>query len=346
MRPPSRFARRHGRRGYRLGVSLSIDQAADRLRRGGLVAFPTETVYGLGARAFDADAVARVFALKGRPADNPLIVHVAEETMARTVVAHWPDIASRIAQRFWPGPVTLVLRRAAHVPPVVTAGGDTVAVRAPDHPIALDLIRALGEPIVGPSANRSGEVSPTCAAHVRAAFTQDELPVLDGGPCRVGIESTVVALHRSPPTILRPGVIGPEALRDALGERVASESAHPARADGSPGRIGPHYRPRARVVLVEGDDTKPAPELPGGGLTIVLAVTPPPWASAGSTIPMPGSAGAYAARLYAALRDADASAPETIVVVIPPVVGDATPSERALWNAIRERLARAAADPS
>src|SRR5580704_390021 len=187
-------------------MNLSIKEAAQILRGGGLVAFPTETVYGLGANALDASAVAKIYAAKGRPETSPLIVHASSIEMARTLVAVWPRQAEELAQRWWPGPLTLVLPKAAHIPDIVTAGLPTVGVRVPAHPLALELIEAAGLPLAAPSANRFQELSPTTAAHVRAAFG-DTIPVLDGGPTMIGIESTVVAVDGAKITLLRPGMI-------------------------------------------------------------------------------------------------------------------------------------------
>ena len=205
-----------------------IDHAARLLRAGRLVAFPTETVYGLGANALDAEAVARIYAVKRRPATSPLIVHVASIEMAQSLVANWPEIADRLARRFWPGPLTLVLRKAArkascHSSAIVTAGLPTVGLRMPAHPIALALIRAAGVPLAAPSANRFTELSPTTADHVRLSLGSDVDYILDGGPCSVGIESTVLSLVEPRPILLRPGGISRTELEAIVGP-VASAS--------------------------------------------------------------------------------------------------------------------------
>ncbi len=294
------------------------------------MAFPTETVYGLGADAFDAGAVARVFAAKGRPASNPLIVHVSGEDMARTVVSDWTEDAGRVAAAFWPGPLTLVLPKAGRVPEGVTAGGATVAVRCPDHPITLALLEAYGGPLVGPSANVSGGVSPTIAAHVRESLPGADVFVLDGGPCRGGIESTVLLLGESP-RVLRPGLIGSEELSIVLGRPVADaaavEETGPAM---SPGVQGMHYAPRARAVLFEGELSIPA------GAAVVLTLGPGKHAAARGQIEMPTEPHAYAAQLYAALREADAMGPELIAIEAPPRTGP-------VWEAVWDRLRRATA---
>ena len=310
-----------------------IAAALARLREGGLVAFPTETVYGLGADAFSEAAVARVFALKGRPATNPLIVHVSGEEMARSVIREWPREASVLARAFWPGPLTMVLPKSARVPDAVTAGGPTVGVRCPDHHITLTLLEAFG-PLVGPSANPSGRVSPTTAAHVRASFSEDEVFVLDGGPCRAGIESTVVVLGGEA-RVLRPGVISAEELGAALGREVRPHV--PGEVAGgvavSPGLQGSHYAPRtptevaAREAIVR---TMRATIDPMIALVMSPLEPPPPHA----VILMPGTAEAYAARLYAALREADECKASRILV-------EAPPSSGAVWEAVADRLRRA-----
>src|SRR3954447_3017482 len=206
----------------------AIEEAAEILRRGGLVAFPTETVYGLGANALDASAVARIFAAKGRPRSSPLIVHVDGIEMARGLAAEWPDAAEHLARRYWPGPLTIVLPKRDVIPDVVTAGLPTVGLRVPAHPIALELIRAAGVPIAAPSANRFTELSPTHAHHVPEALADY---TLDGGPATVGIESTVVSLV-GVPTLLRPGVIPATEIEEITGPLVMPSSvdaaAHPS----------------------------------------------------------------------------------------------------------------------
>lgn len=323
--------------------TTEIAQAVRRLRAGQVVAFPTETVYGLGADALNPDAVARVFALKGRPTHNPLIVHIADIGAARPLAARWPPHAQRLAETCWPGPLTIVVPRSPLIPDVVTGGGPTVAIRCPDHPLALELLRAFGGPLVGPSANRSGSVSPTTAAHVRAAFGSAEVIVIDGGPCRVGIESTVVSLAGERPVILRRGAIGAEQIGAALGEDIecAPGAAHdPAVALSSPGMLPSHYAPDASVLLFH--PSAPPRELERSPRPIVvLALSPAfrlPRESRGprTLVRMPAEADAYGARLYAALREADDARAEIILVEEPR-------DEGPLWDAIRDRLVRAAA---
>ncbi|HZW09641.1 MAG TPA: L-threonylcarbamoyladenylate synthase [Phycisphaerales bacterium] len=317
-----------------------IAHAIGLLRARRLVAFPTETVYGLGADALGAEAVAAVFRAKGRPAENPLIVHISGEEMARRVCASWPREAAVLARRFWPGPLTLVLPRAPAVPPIVTAGGASVAVRCPSHPLTLALIDTFGSPLVGPSANRSGHVSPTTAEHVRDSFAEAEVFVLDGGPCAGGIESTVLDLTNDPPTVLRPGLVGAGELSEVLGRPVAAlgpEAPPPAGARRSPGLMRSHYAPAAPVRLVGPEELGPAIRAVGGP-AVVLG---PPGTHAGRNqlIEMPEGAEPYASRLYAALREADAMRPAAILVVRP--WGGAAPA--GLWGAIADRLARASA---
>ena len=327
-----------------------IKAAAKRLESGGLVAFPTETVYGLGAAAKSAEAVARVYETKGRPSNNPLIVHCSDEAMASACAASWPEAAKKAAAAFWPGPLTLVVERAASIPDIVTAGGGTLAVRVPDHPVAVALIEAFGGPIVGPSANPSGYISPTTADHVRASFTEDQVLVLDGGPCRAGLESTVLDLTGEKPTILRRGVIGTEELTPVLGEVLVAEHALGAAAPTeageageamrSPGVLGPHYKPRAPVTLVEDISTISRVVSDAGGKVALLG-PPGQRVRIGSPhlgVDMPGLASGYARELYAGLRRADESEPALIVVVFPLL------KDSEVWDAIRERLRRAAAD--
>jgi L-threonylcarbamoyladenylate synthase len=297
-------------------TSLSIKEAAQILRDGGLVAFPTETVYGLGANALDASAVAKIYELKGRPATSPLIVHASSIEMARTLVTEWPREAEELAERWWPGPLTLVLPKSARIPDIVTAGLPTVGVRIPAHPLALQLIETAGLPLAAPSANRFGELSPTTAAHVRAAFG-DLIPVLDGGPTRVGIESTVVSIDHGKITLLRPGMI-------ALGEieqAVALTGAHP-----SPGMAARHYSPRTPLLLVDTPS-----EMPNRRGAYVW------WNTSGLTsrsVRMPNDPVAYAQRIYSVLHELDQENWPWIAVEAPPDTSN--------WAAIADRLKRAA----
>ncbi len=321
-----------------------IAAAVTQLRTGGLVAFPTETVYGLGAMALDARAVAEVFRVKGRSPTNPLIVHVVDDVMAQRVCAEWPAVAAKLAAEFWPGPLTLVVPRAAAVPGIVTADGPTVAVRSPCHPLTLALLEALGDPLVGPSANRSGHISPTCAAHVRESFPDEPIFVLDGGPCVGGIESTVVDVTCEPVCVLRPGLISASQLTAAIGREVLSGEpvAHtaptpdaPAR---TPGHIGTHYAPAAVARLVDRSELgRVLGGLGEGESAVVLTASVSPVLPPHRAIEMPGDAEAYAARLYAALREADALEPSVILLERP--WADGPPA--GVWAAIADRLTRA-----
>jgi L-threonylcarbamoyladenylate synthase len=294
---------------------MTIAEAALKLRAGELVAFPTETVYGLGANALDADAVAKIFELKGRPKTTPLIVHVASIEMARQVVAEWPALAQELAERWWPGPLTLVLRKSPLIPDLLTAGLATVGVRIPDHPIALQLIREAGVPIAAPSANLFTGLSPTTAAHVREAFGES-VAVLEGGPSRVGIESTVVAIEEGRLKLLRPGMIS---LGDLEQVFVQRDEPHP-----SPGMHDRHYSPRTPLYLGH--------EPPDGRGAWVWYGTPAH--SRSRSVQMPSDPAAYGALLYATLHELDNAGLDWIAVERPP--------DNPEWSAIMDRLRRAA----
>lgn len=315
----------------------AIRRAAGELRRGGLVAFPTETVYGLGANALDPEAVARIFAAKGRPSYNPLIVHLANAAAARALAAEWSDAAQRLAGRFWPGPLTLVVPRRAAVPDAVTAGLPSVALRVPAHPVAHALLREAGIPVAAPSANRSTEVSPTTAAHVERSLGGRVALILDGGPTPVGIESTVVSLAGAVPTLLRPGTVSIEELRDAVGA-VVLPSADPGgtAARPSPGMLDRHYAPRAALYTTSFDALVEELLHPSasGGRTAVLSLRGPLGLPAADVVAMPTDAREYAARLYATLHRLDDEGFERILVELPPD----TPE----WAGVRDRLRRAA----
>ncbi|MGD0791418.1 MAG: L-threonylcarbamoyladenylate synthase [Terriglobales bacterium] len=310
---------------------VEIDHAARLLRAGRLVAFPTETVYGLGANALDAEAVARIYAVKRRPATSPLIVHVASIEMAQSLVADWPEIADRLARRFWPGPLTLVLEKQLDkqpvVPPIVTAGLPTVGLRMPAHPIALALIRAAGVPLAAPSANRFTQLSPTTADHVRRGLGSDVDFILDGGPCQVGIESTVLSLAEPTPILLRPGGISRTELEAVVGPIASSQEVQPG-AHPAPGMHPRHYSPRTTLYLVTNG------RLPDQGQGIYLQHQHPPSRESIQTIQMPAAAADYAAALYEVLHQADAGSYNWIAVDLPP----STPE----WEAIHDRLKRAA----
>lgn len=308
-----------------------VETAARLIRDGELVALPTETVYGLGADATNERAVAKIFEAKGRPKFNPLISHVTGADEARRYV-RWNDTAERLAAKFWPGPLTLVLPRAkdSAIALLTTAGLDTVAIRAPDHPLALALIRAAGRPIAAPSANRSGSVSPTRAEHVRDSLGDRVKMILDGGPCTVGVESTVLDLTTGRPTLLRPGGATREAIEAAIGP-VAVSDALPSGDTPlkSPGQLASHYAPSVPVRL--GATTVAADE----GL---LAFGPSPLAGARTSLNLSpaGDLGEAAANLFAHLRALDAQKPSRIAVMPIPETG--------LGLAINDRLRRAATD--
>jgi L-threonylcarbamoyladenylate synthase len=292
---------------------VSVARAAALIRAGKLVAFPTETVYGLGANALDAAAVDRIFAAKGRPRTSPLIVHVDSVEMARGLASTWPESAEILARRYWPGPLTLVVPKRPEIPDVVTAGLPTVGLRMPAHPLALELIHAAGVPIAAPSANRFTELSPTAAAHIPQALADY---VLDGGPARVGIESTVLSLVAEP-VLLRPGVIPLPEIEALIGPvRTATTPVEAAHA--SPGMHARHYRPRTPLLLLRAGDAAPA----GRGA----------WLRIGEE--MPADPKAYAALLYETLHSLDAEGWDWIAVERPPD----TPE----WAGVLDRLRRAA----
>ena len=277
------------------------------------MAFPTETVYGLGANALDVAAIDRIYAAKGRPPSSPLIVHVSSIEMARGLVREWPERAEKLARKFWPGPLTLVLPKQPHVPDRLTAGLDTVGVRMPANPIAEALIREAGVPIAAPSANRFTELSPTTAQHVRDGLGDRVAMVLDGGRTTVGIESTVLSLVGSSAVLLRPGMITRQEIEAVIGPIQMAPSA-PTEAHPSPGMHLRHYSPKTALILVERG------KLPSTGRGICLQ--------------MPANPREYAAVLYQRLHEADAQGWDWIAIEQPPA-GDE-------WSAIRDRLERAA----
>lgn len=291
---------------------MTIEHAAALIREGKLVAFPTETVYGLGANALDAVAVERIFAAKGRPHSSPLIVHVASVEMARELAAEWPDAAETLTQRYWPGPLTLVLPKRPHVPDIVTAGLATVGLRMPAHSVALDLIRTAGVPIAAPSANRFTELSPTAPEHVPSNVAD---AVLDGGRAQVGIESTVLSLVGEA-VLLRPGVIPLPEIEALIGPvRVMVAMAGP---HASPGMHERHYRPSTALYLVKAGEALPA----GRGVVLRMGQE------------MPSGPLEYASALYGTLHRLDAESWEWIAVECPPD----TPE----WAGVLDRLNRAA----
>ena len=310
----------------------TIALAAAILLRGGLVAFPTETVYGLGANAFDARAVARIFEVKARPAFDPLIVHLAD-TAGLPRVAEGDDPRVRVlAQRFWPGPLTLVLPRRPELPEIVTAGLDTVGVRVPAHPVAHALLVAAGTPVAAPSANPFGYVSPTTAAHVAERFADDVDLVIDGGPCRIGVESTILSLVGAP-LVLRPGGVPKEELEAALGQKLAV--APPSERPMAPGQMLRHYTTHTRLRMLPGPAGAPPPGEHRVGLLAFSRRNPPDGYAAVELLAPDGSLVTAAANLFAALRRLDALDLDLVLVEPCPETG--------LGHAIMDRLRRAAA---
>ncbi|WP_053633793.1 MULTISPECIES: L-threonylcarbamoyladenylate synthase [unclassified Streptomyces] len=312
-----------------------IEKAAGVLRAGGLVALPTETVYGLGANAEDPAAVARIFQAKGRPPSHPLIVHIPSAESLDDWVQDVPDTARRLAEHFWPGPLTLILRRGRRVPLEATGGLETVAVRVPDHPVALALLSTFGGGVTAPSANRFGAVSPTTADHVRTELGDAVDFVLDGGSCAVGVESTIVDATGDTPTILRPGGVTREALEALLGGPLAAPSSSRVRV---PGQHPSHYAPRGRVVLVEPDRVIAEAELAQRlghrvGVLVPASVAHVP-VKAHAVVALPASMTAYAQGLYGFLRELDQQGCDLIVASLP--------TEEGLGLAIANRLRRAA----
>lgn len=318
----------------------ALERAASLLRAGQVVAVPTETVYGLAAAATQPEAVRRLFAVKGRPASNPVIVHVADLALARACVSEWPLTAEALARAFWPGPLTLVLPRAPVIPPEVTAGGPTVGLRWPRHPFTQALIHATAAPLAAPSANRSTELSPTRAEHVLKSLGGLIPAVVDGGPCPVGVESTVLDLTVQPPRVLRPGMIAPPTLAAVTGEvqLTGEDRAGPRR---SPGLFPRHYAPRARLLVrTWRDEAELLRQVLQAGAeparTFVVAHNrlPAPAGWGGVSV-VPQDAEAYARALYAELHRCDEQGAQTIVV-------EAVPDGPA-WAAVADRLRRAAA---
>jgi L-threonylcarbamoyladenylate synthase len=317
-------------------TAKAVGRAAALLRQGELVAFPTETVYGLGADAANPAAVAKIFVAKDRPADHPLIVHLPGDGHLDKWAREIPDVAFELAEAFWPGPLTLILKRGPNVWDVVTGGQDTVGLRVPGHPMALELLREFNGGIAAPSANRFGRISPTTAQHVHDELGDAVSMVLDGGPCRVGIESTILDLSGAQPTILRPGVIGREAIAQVLGAMPAQGAG--ATAPRVSGSLAAHYAPRTPVALMPGDGLLIALRnaLAAGEKIAVLSCLGAPlehervvWRRA------PTDSAGFAHDLYLNLRELDALGCARIIIQRPP--------QTAAWRAIMDRLERAAA---
>jgi L-threonylcarbamoyladenylate synthase len=322
--------------------AVALEEAAARLAAGDLVAFPTETVYGLGARADDDGAVAKIFAAKGRPSDHPLIVHVASEAGAAAFAAEVPPVAQRLMQAFWPGPLTVIVPRRAEMAAAAAGGQGSVGLRCPSHPVAQALLAAAAQHgvkgVAAPSANRFGRVSPTLAAHVASEFEADDVLVLDGGACEVGIESSIVDCSRGHPVLLRPGRLTAEQIEAAAGEPLRERDTDAPRASGT---LAAHYAPRAKVRLMSAAQLRGALEVAGD----TLAKQSPPTVAVYSRSVRPGRgvvyramperAAAAAHELFAVLRELDASGVQLIWVEEPPATAE--------WDGVRDRLSRAAA---
>jgi L-threonylcarbamoyladenylate synthase len=309
-------------------VSAEVRRAAEILRAGGLVAFPTETVYGLGADASSAQAVARLYAVKRRPAGHPVIVHFASADDAFAWAREVPDAARQLARRFWPGPLTLILKRSDKAGDFVTGGQDSVGLRVPSHPVARELLKLFAGGIAAPSANRFGLVSPTTAAHVREDLGADVDLVIEGGPSEVGIESTIVDLSGGAPVLLRPGRISKGDLEEALGREVADKAATSPRHSGGLER---HYAPQTPARLVPSYDLDK--EIARLKEKVAVLAFSRPDERVDYWLRMPRDPNAYAQKLYGALRELDSAGCEEILVEAPPAGPD--------WAAVRDRLQRA-----
>lgn len=320
--------------------SDSLDEAAEVLRSGGLVAFPTETVYGLGANALDPDAVQKIYTAKGRPSNNPLIVHVPDIEAAKALTTDWTATADKLARHFWAGSLTLIVRRSPAIPDIVTGGGDTVGLRVPAHPVALALLRRVGLPLAAPSANRSMHLSPTTAAHVQDGLDGRIAMILDGGATPGGIESTVVDVSGSVPRLLRPGLISLAELEAVVGhiESLPPPQTQDTETPRSPGMMARHYAPNTPLELVSSENLNARiHELlaQNGCFGIVTFQNLPEFSSERvQSVIMPQNSAKYAARLYAVLHEMDVNTISRILVETPPTTAE--------WLAIRDRLQRAA----
>jgi L-threonylcarbamoyladenylate synthase len=305
--------------------SEAVGRAVQLLQQGELVAFPTETVYGLGADAANEQAIAKIFAVKGRPADHPVIVHVASAEM----FPHWatdvPDVAYQLAEALMPGPLTLILKRSNNVPDLVTGGQDTVGLRVPGHPVALELLRVFGGGVAAPSANRFGRISPTTAQHVLEELGERVSLILDGGPCEVGLESTILDLSSENVSVLRPGGVRVQALAEVLGYTPQVKTKAGVRVSGS---LESHYAPVTPAYLVDGEGLEAADEK-----VAVMSLEAKPASSKGVWVTLPTNAERYGQQMYAALRSLDALGLERILIEQVP--------ESSEWLAVRDRLQRA-----
>jgi L-threonylcarbamoyladenylate synthase len=315
--------------------SSEIANAVAILRRGGLVAFPTETVYGLGADASNRDAIAKLYAVKGRPADHPVIVHLADAAQLPQWTREITPAAQKLAQKFWPGPLTLILRRTPDVNDALTGGQDTIALRIPSHPMAHALLVQFGGGIAAPSANRFGHVSATTAQHVRQELGASVDLVLDGGQSEVGIESTIVDVTGVQPVLLRPGHISAHAIEMAAGVPLAAPHANSPRA---PGTLAAHYAPDTPLIVIEGDlmlELAATLAQQGKSVAVLARSTRQPLLPGLTWIAAPHHAQAYAHDLYANLRTLDAAGCDAMLVEQPP--------QQPEWTAVNDRLGRAAA---
>ncbi|SMC21858.1 L-threonylcarbamoyladenylate synthase [Andreprevotia lacus DSM 23236] len=318
-------------------MSSPIEQALDLLRAGELVGIPTETVYGLAADAANPAAVARIFALKGRPADHPVIIHIAGAAQLQDWAKDIPAAAWQLAEAFWPGPLTLILPRQPHVPDAVTGGQDTVGLRAPSHPVTQELLQRFGGGLAAPSANQFGHVSPTTAQHVADEFGARLRLVLDGGPCLVGVESTIVSLIGERPKLLRPGGVPREAIEAVLGQELEHHTKAKSAGIRTSGLLDSHYAPRTRLItgsfeqlLAEAASREQAGEK-------VVLLHHQNWSDALPAQPhhqLPGDPVGYARTLYATLREFDTQGFDTLLL-------EATPAQAA-WLAVQDRVSRAA----
>ena len=321
--------------------AAAVKRAASRLRAGEVVALPTETVYGLATNALDEKAVARIFQIKGRPANNPIIVHITDVEMAKRCVTAWPSPAENLARAFWPGPLTLVLPRAREIPDIVTAGGPTVGVRWPAHPFIQAVIRECGFPLAAPSANLSNRVSPTNAAHVRDQLGNEISLIVDGGQSQIGIESTVLDLTVSPPRVLRPGMIHAESLAAVVGNIQHPTSSIQQPMLRSPGLLQKHYSPKAKLVVLNWTNDEDLQRQlvtrhASRATCHVIAHTRIPAAEHFARVSViPHDAEAFGRAIYAELHRCDAEGAGWIIVEAPP--------ESPEWAGIADRLRRAAA---
>ncbi len=323
----------------------AVVRAVELLRAGEVVALPTETVYGLAANALDARAVARIYEAKGRPAHNPIIVHVASRELAQRCAADWPAAAEQLARAFWPGPLTLVLPRSREIPDIVTGGGPTVGVRWPSHPFIQAVILECGFPLAAPSANPSNEISPTNATHVRKGLGDKIRLIVDGGQSQVGIESTVLDLSVKPARVLRPGIIHGESLRAAVNDDAwqfadgnsPEPTSEPLR---SPGRLPKHYSPKAKLEILSWGDTNELEfqiakrKTHPSKVQVIAHTVIPAVGGFGRVSVIPHDAEAFARAIYAELHECDGAGAELIIV-------EALP-ETIEWEAIADRLKRAA----